>query len=93
MNVPSEEEIKLVVKSLASWNSLGPDGFPAGFYQTQYEVVGENIIKLVHDFFIHKFFPNKLNETAICLIIKVSNPCTPSDYRPIGLCNTSYEII
>ncbi|PKU87328.1 putative mitochondrial protein [Dendrobium catenatum] len=31
-------------------------------------------------------------ETLIVLILKVSNPSTPSNYRPINLCNTIYKI-
>lgn len=34
-----------------------------------------------------------INHTNICMIPKINNPITLSDYRPIGLCNVLYKII
>lgn len=34
-----------------------------------------------------------LNHTNICMIPKIKNPETLSDYRPIALCNILYKII
>ncbi|MCH84712.1 hypothetical protein A2U01_0005547, partial [Trifolium medium] len=37
--------------------------------------------------------PNQLNSTHICLIPKIKNPSSPSDFRPISLCNVTLKII
>ncbi|XP_026434285.1 uncharacterized protein LOC113331848 [Papaver somniferum] len=93
MSMPTEDEIKQVVRSLNSWNSPGPDGFPDGFYQSQWDIVSTDIVALVQNFFHQKSLPQYLNETTICLIPNNNNPSTPNDYMPIGLCNNSYKIL
>lgn len=34
-----------------------------------------------------------MNDTFIALIPKVCNPCSISQFRPIGLCNVNYKIL
>ncbi|XP_026459211.1 uncharacterized protein LOC113359854 [Papaver somniferum] len=51
MRLPSKEEIKEVVFSMKPWTSPGPDGFPPGFYQHMWDIVGEDTGKMVHCFF------------------------------------------
>jgi hypothetical protein len=36
---------------------------------------------------------SQLNHTYICLIPKCNNPSTPSDFRPISLCNVTLKLI
>lgn len=35
---------------------------------------------------------SKVNKIDICLILKIENPCTISQFRPISLCNTIYKV-
>jgi hypothetical protein len=37
--------------------------------------------------------PSSYNSTYICLIPKTPSPSTPSDFRPISLCNVTLKII
>ena len=37
--------------------------------------------------------PDRINETHVCLIPKVTSPKMVADYRPIALCNVYYNII
>ncbi|XP_026419688.1 uncharacterized protein LOC113315639 [Papaver somniferum] len=76
--VPSADEITSVVKSMPAWSSLGPDGFQAGFYQSQWDIVGKDVIDVVQKFFITGFMPKDLNKTYIGLIPKVKDPKKPS---------------
>ncbi|XP_026399238.1 uncharacterized protein LOC113295097 [Papaver somniferum] len=48
---------------------------------------------MVKKFFSSKRLLKQMNKTYISLISKKSKPCTPSEFRPIGPCNTSYKII
>ncbi|XP_026451447.1 uncharacterized protein LOC113351724 [Papaver somniferum] len=41
--VPTDIEIENIVKNMPAWSSPGPDGFQAGFYQTQWHLVGREI--------------------------------------------------
>ncbi|XP_026399356.1 uncharacterized protein LOC113295223 [Papaver somniferum] len=93
MSLPSSEEIKQVVFSMKPWTSPGPDGFPPGFYQSMWDIVGEDTVKMVHLFFQGKYILKENNHNFISLIPKVDCPKIASDFRPISLCNTSYKII
>ncbi|XP_058783395.1 uncharacterized protein LOC131658074 [Vicia villosa] len=43
----TELEIKSVVFSMQPWKAPGPDGFPAGFYQRSWNMVGNSVVALV----------------------------------------------
>lgn len=38
------EEVKQALFSMMSWKAPGPDGFPVGFYQKAWDVVGVDLI-------------------------------------------------
>lgn len=101
----SKEELSsiyLLVNSIDVRNALfdmggmkapGSDGYRAIFFQSQWETVGDSIIRLVADIFRHPHKISQLNETLICLIPKVENPANLKQFRPISLCNVTYKII
>ncbi|XP_058776448.1 uncharacterized protein LOC131650759 [Vicia villosa] len=43
------DEVKCTLFSMKPWKVLGPNGFPAGFYQKDWKVVGVGLSKLVQD--------------------------------------------
>lgn len=91
--IPDEQEIKSNVFQIRAWSALGPDGFQAGFYQQNWEVVGGDVIKMVKKFFKNSKLLKELNHTFQTLIPKNNCVQNPSDFRPISLCNISYKII
>lgn len=93
IEIPNSQEIKKNVFQIKSWSAPGPDGFQAGFYQQNWEILGNDVIKMLQEFFRHGKLLKELNHTYQTLIPK--NICiqTPSDFRPISLCNISYKII
>ncbi|XP_026384009.1 uncharacterized protein LOC113279533 [Papaver somniferum] len=90
---PTNEEILKTVKGMESWSAPGPECFQAGFYKTQWNILGEDVCHMVKNFFSIKFLPKEINKTYISLIPKKNKACAPADFIPIGLCNTSYKII
>ena len=70
-----------------------PDGMHASFYQRNWNIVKEVVVREVCSIFSSGVMPNHLNQTLITLIPK----CTGDDYlglfRPISLCNTIYKIV
>ncbi|XP_026410606.1 uncharacterized protein LOC113305823 [Papaver somniferum] len=68
--IPTDSEIESVVKSMPAWSSPGPDGFQADFYQSQWQLVGKDIIEVVKKFFQCGHMPRSLNKTYISLIPK-----------------------
>lgn len=45
------------------------------------------------DFFLRPWLHKKVNSTIIALILKVDNPTSLKDYRPISCCNVIYKCI
>lgn len=90
---PTMEEIKKVVFNFSKDASSGPAGFPAIFYTTCWEVIKEDLLEAIEDFFLGAALPVGISSTSITLIPKVENPLAWSDFRPISLCNCSHKIL
>lgn len=71
----------------------GPNGLPPKKIQANWDVVGMDITTMVQNFFTYGFILKEMNSTFISLIPKIDKPRTPSHFRLISLCNTTYKII
>lgn len=67
-------EIKEAVFQIGGFKAPGPYGFQGVFFQTFWDIIGEEVNGLVEDFSTGKEIPWKLNSTHIVLIPKVGNP-------------------
>lgn len=90
---PSSLEIKEALFSIHPDKAPGPDGFSASFYQSFWDIVGDDITKDIQAFFTSGAMDPRQNETHVRLIPKVVGPKKVSEYRPIALCNMHYKII
>ncbi|XP_028066993.1 uncharacterized protein LOC114269841 [Camellia sinensis] len=88
-----ECEIESVFRSLNSNKAPGPDGYPASFFKSSWDVVGKDVIQAIKSFFHSSELLKEVNSTAIALVPKVPNPSKVGDYRPISCCNTVYKCI
>lgn len=93
MEPVSTLEIKSAVFQLGGLKAPGPDGFSGQFYHSSWEVVGDDVVNMVKDFFAANIDVTCLNDTNIVLIPKVEGAATVNHFRPISLCNFSYKII
>lgn len=85
----SEGEIKKAIFHKAP----GTDGFPPNCFQRYWNILGSSVVQFVQSTFRTRIFPQKLNETLICLIPKVESPEKIGQFRPISLCNVLINII
>lgn len=93
LNLPfNEAEIKTAVFQMGKLKAPGPDGFIAEFYQNYWSTVGPSIIEAVLAFLQSGYLLKEFNKTFICLILKIKDPMTVNDFRPISLCNVIYKI-
>jgi hypothetical protein len=93
MRVPQRDEIKDTVFALNGDGAPGPDGFGGHFYQTYWDIVGNDVIQSVQEFFITDVLPDNFNNNLIVLVLKVSGPRVMGDYRPISLVNFQFKVI
>ena len=79
----SAEEISDALFQMGPLKAPGPDGFPARFYQRHWEVLKNDVVAAVQKIFEDGILPSGINDTAIVLIPKGSNPEELKDFRPI----------
>ncbi|CDP18963.1 unnamed protein product [Coffea canephora] len=73
--VPSAEEIREVVFSMDLNSAPGPDGFGVGFYQKCWEIIKDDLVKSIHDFFRGVSQPQGWSSSLIVLVPKVEDLC------------------
>jgi hypothetical protein len=89
----TDVEISDALFQIGPLKAPGPDGFPARFYQKNWDILKGDVIKAVRQFFISGVMPSGVNDTSIVLIPKVDDPMELKDFRPIGLCNVVYKVV
>ncbi|CAA6674786.1 unnamed protein product [Spirodela intermedia] len=77
------EEIKEVVFSMSRHRAPGPDGFPADFYISCWDIVGTDLIQAIKEIFRH----------LPCTYTEGDYPTSFRDFRPISLCNVCYKVV
>ncbi|XP_049349478.1 uncharacterized protein LOC125814066 [Solanum verrucosum] len=70
----SEKEVKEAMFKINSNKSPRSDGFGSGFYKAAWLIIGDDITRVIMDFFQNERLLKKLNATIIALIPKVENP-------------------
>jgi hypothetical protein len=89
----TSEEVHQALIQMEPMKSPGPDRFPTAFYQDHWDLVWEEVVKAVKDFFRFGWFDPDINFTHIALVPKIANPSRISDFRPISLCCEIYKIL
>lgn len=93
MRVVTEEELKETLRSFQKDKSPGLNGWSIEFYLGLYEVIGNDLLKVVEESRSQGHMHAPFNSTFIALIPKSDKPCSMDDFRPISLCNSIYEIV
>jgi hypothetical protein len=88
-----DEEISDALFQIGPLKAPGPDGFPARFFQKNWELLQTDVIRVVQEFFQTGVMPHGVNETAIVLIPKKEDPEVLKDFRPISLCNVIDKVV
>ena len=85
-----KKEILETLKAMKKNASPGPERFNVEFYLAPWEYIGDDITKVVRDFYIQGMFSKHMNGTHIVLITKKLAPHILQDFMPIRLCNVIY---
>ena len=93
LNAPyTDKEVKTALFQMFPTKSPGPDGFPAHFFQRQWEICGDDVTRAVLRIVEGNESAASINDTILLLIPKVKNPTLLTQFRPISLCNVLYKI-
>lgn len=82
-----------LVFSMNPDNAPGMDGMTPLFFQKIWEVVKNDVIQAIQDFFLLGCMLKSIKHTIISLIPKILNLIGLKNYRPISLCSVLYKII
>ncbi|GJY58810.1 putative RNA-directed DNA polymerase, eukaryota, reverse transcriptase zinc-binding domain protein, partial [Tanacetum coccineum] len=89
----THDEIKRAVWDCGGDRAPGPDGFSFKFFTTFWDLIEEDVVRFVNEFFLSGYFPKGCNSSFITLIPKVTNAKFVSDFCPISLIGCQYKII
>ncbi|GJT49744.1 hypothetical protein Tco_0975901 [Tanacetum coccineum] len=81
------KEVKDAIFSMGNDKSPSPDGYTACFFKESWDIMANDVILVVQEFFTNGKLLKELNHTIIALIPKVASPSRINDYRPISCCN------
>jgi len=87
------EEIRKAVFDCGKDKSPGPDGFSLYFFQSCWDIVKLDLMRVMAEFYLTEVINGVTNETFICLIPKMCNSSKVTDYRPISLVKSLYKVI
>jgi hypothetical protein len=88
----SEEEVRKAVFMMEHNKAPGPDGFPAEFYQSFWDVIKEDLLPLFADLSAGHLDLFRLNFGEIILLPKINDAERIQQYRPICLLNVCFKI-
>eukprot|EP00253_Pinus_taeda_P034418 PITA_34418 len=89
----SPEELEITIKWFKKDRSPGPDGWKIEFYIAFYDLISNDLLRVIEECRVTGTMYNAINSTFIALIPKSDSPSSFDDYRPISLCNVLYNII
>jgi hypothetical protein len=88
----TEKEVHEAIMQMEKNKAPGPDGFPAEFYQSFWEIIKHDFLALFADFKQGRLPLHNLNFGNIILLPKKENAIQIQQYRPICLLNVSFKI-
>ncbi|KAL5752312.1 hypothetical protein ACOSQ2_022819 [Xanthoceras sorbifolium] len=89
----SLEEVKISLFGIWGMKAPGPDGYSAAFYHHFWDMCKSDLYTLVDGCFEAGRLKEKINQTLITLIPKVTSPLDMTQLRPISLYNMNYKVI
>lgn len=93
VSIPSEEEIAKAVFSMDPSSAPGPDGFSGYFYQVCWDIIKDDVVRFVLQFFTTGSIYQNVNSSFIALIPKVEGASSITQFRPIAMANLNFQII
>lgn len=91
--LPSPKEICNIIFSLSADSAPGIDGFTGHFFRGCWNIIQDDIVDMVHGFFLGDYLHQRVTSTSITLIPKIKESRSLADYRTTSLCNFSNKLV
>ena len=88
-----QQEVDEAVKKMTEGKVPGPEGFMVNFFHHFWDMVKEEVLKIVEDSRISQHIHHAFNATFVTLVTKEVGVDIHDKFRPIALCNVIYKII
>ncbi|CAA0829117.1 DNAse I-like superfamily protein, partial [Striga hermonthica] len=88
----TDEDIKSTLRGIEGDKSPGLDGYTSTFFLKSWDVVGNDLVAAIKEFFRSGSILKQWNHTGITLVPKSSHSSRVTDFRPIACCNTVHKI-
>ena len=87
------EEVEATLHQMHPTKALGPDGMSAIFFQKYWDIVGNDVSRMVLNVLNSNLSMAEINRINITLVPKTKNPSKMTEFRTISLCNVIYKLI
>ncbi|KAM3288232.1 hypothetical protein P3S67_021662 [Capsicum chacoense] len=87
------EEVTNALIGIEDMKALGVESFNTFFYKKSWTVIGEDVTKVVLQFFETGTLHKPVNCTLVTLIPKVKDPSYVKEFQPISCCSVIYKLI
>nr|GMD03985.1 hypothetical protein DM860_011126 [Ipomoea batatas] len=89
----TNQEIKDALFDVDDPKAPGSDGYSTAFFKKNWDVIGEDFMDAVKEFFHSGKLLKQINYTVIALIPKTQQANVVGNFRPISCCNVIYKVI
>lgn len=89
----TKEELEATIKWFKKEKSPRPDRWTIEFYISFFDILGDDLLKVVENYRRSGNISSAIKSTFISLIPKSDFPSTFNEFRQISLCNCLYNII
>jgi hypothetical protein len=89
----SVEEVREVIWSSDGDKSPSPDGFNFKFLKVCWDIIKNDVMNFLHEFFASATLPKAFTASSLTLIPKKDHPQALSEYRPICLITSMYKFL
>jgi len=89
----SLDEVKAAMWDCGNFKCLGPDGISFGFIKEFWDILKDDVMRFIVEFYRNGRLTKGINSTFVALISKVLSPQRLNDFRLISLVGSMYKIL